>query len=84
MNEYRRAERAHAIAEELGIPFGAAFRVATCIGKVSFRCREDAERAAEEWRHRCPQEPYRCPICGRWHLTSEGGRSAQQGAPEGE
>ena len=74
MREFDRAERAHEIAGYLGVPFDAAWKVASCICKVYYRTEGDAARAAGEanMRWETKQKPYRCPICGRWHLTTDG------------
>lgn len=37
-----------------------------CVGKRRYPDRRTAKRCGSPYGHR----PYRCPICGRWHLTS--------------
>ena len=73
MRERARAERAHEIAVFLGVPFDAAWKVANCVCKVFYMSEGDAAKGAGEsnmrWGNRV--KPYRCPICGRWHLTSD-------------
>ena len=65
-SEYYRAERAHMIAESLGIPFGAAWRVMNCVCKRTYDSEADATAEAEKW----GQEAYRCDICGKWHART--------------
>lgn len=61
--EYVTGVRAHNIANELGIEYGAAWRVAQCMGKKRYRTEAEAREVADEW----GQEPYRCELCGCWH-----------------
>lgn len=77
---YVRAARAHDIAETLDIPFGAAWRVANCVMKAAYATEEDALLVADRWRGSRPQTPYRCDICGRWHLASDHDRDSGGGA----
>lgn len=70
---FARAARAHDIAEALNIPFGAAWRVANCVMKSAYATEEDAAFVANRWKDSHPQTPYRCDICGRWHLSSGNG-----------
>jgi hypothetical protein len=73
MREIERAERAHEIATFLEVPFAVAWKVANCVCKAYYRTEGDAAKAAGEanvrWENKV--KPYRCPICGRWHLTSD-------------
>lgn len=72
MNVYDRAERAHEIASYLGIGYDKAWEVANCVEKRWFSSEAEAADKAVETNRKFPnalQEPYQCPICGRWHLT---------------
>lgn len=73
MRERDRAERAHEIAVFLGVPFDAAWKVANCVSKVYYKTEGDAAKGAGEsnMRYENKVKPYRCPICGRWHLTTD-------------
>lgn len=71
-------ERAHEIANYLGIPYGAAWKVAKCVLKASFPTEERARQTADEWN----QDVYRCPICGSWHTTSRDGNAGQRDESE--
>ena len=65
--DYAKAAHAHAIAVNLDIPFGAAWRIATCLHKRSYRTKEEADEDAEKW----GQRAYKCDICTGWHVTSK-------------
>lgn len=56
------------------VGFETAWEVATCIVKVTYARRDAAEAHARRWADDCPQEPYRCPVCGKWHLRRKGDR----------
>lgn len=71
--DYAKACCAHQIANTLNIEFGAAWRVSQCVNKMRFNTEEEAWEAAEKWSGTCPQRPYKCDICSRWHLTREDG-----------
>lgn len=69
--KYGLAYRAHCISNALSIPYGAAWRVANCLCKVSYETQEEADRAAKYWTaSAAPQDSYECDICGKWHLTA--------------
>ena len=65
MNEYKRSAIAHNISANLGVEFGAAWRIATCMCKRQYATKERAESFGVAW----AQRAYLCEVCGRWHLT---------------
>lgn len=47
-----------------------AKQIADCEAKSTFRSKGDALRFID--RSGYPLAPYRCAVCGEWHLTKEG------------
>lgn len=64
--DYENAKRAHRLANDLSIPFDAAWKIATCVSKTRYHSQEEAEEAAKAYH----QSVYLCPICEKWHATS--------------
>lgn len=69
-HSYKKAAEAHDVAMYLGVDYARAWDVVTCLRKKAYDGRSDADAAAERY----SQEPYECPVCGRWHLTSGKGK----------
>lgn len=48
--------------------------IAICASKRHYRSRREAKSHARLYRevYKHKQHPYRCPVCGDWHLTTKG------------
>jgi hypothetical protein len=61
--------------------------VRSCLDKVRYGSRNDARDRATKIAHKFPdskpQRPYRCTLCGDWHLTTKNPASLQM-RPKGD
>lgn len=78
-HDFEKAERAHELANSLSIPFCAAWKIAACVTKVAYATEGEAR---QKMKSQPNQKPYKCPICGRWHMTTCAAKpAAAQSAP---
>ncbi len=63
---YKVAARAHSMAMNLDIPFGAAWQISQCMSKAKWKTEEEAQEVADKY----GQKVYRCDICDMWHCSS--------------
>lgn len=67
MNDYKRSIIAHNISANYDVEYFAAYAIATCMCKRTFKSREAADEYGSKW----GQRTYKCDVCGLWHLSGE-------------
>lgn len=77
-----RTESDYATAKALidyGFKPDESWRMAICANKMAYRTRKEAHRKAQhyeiEFYHK--QVPYKCNICGQWHLRTKEPKNAK-------